>query len=119
LLLEAPEHGVVAQWLDVANIVLAESFVARLDRVFPRKLFVSFLLQRWPIQAIRILPEKGFVARFVRKPCCAEASSPDWRARRKISSSAVGLAHAFKPSWEIPRLCRGGSRSLTITGVHR
>lgn len=31
-----------------------------------------------------------------------------------------GLFRAFKPKWEIPRLCRGGSRSLTFTGVaHR
>lgn len=39
----------------------------------------------------------------------------------RLSSSFFGYwaTEDFKPSWEIPRLCRGGSRSLTFTGVHR
>jgi hypothetical protein len=32
---------------------------------------------------------------------------------------ACNQLNLFKPIREIPRLCRGGSRSLTFAGVHR
>ncbi|UCV29711.1 ATP-binding protein [Ferribacterium limneticum] len=46
LLEEAPDHGVLAEWLDVSNVDSAESFVALLDRAFPEKTITRFLSDR-------------------------------------------------------------------------
>ncbi len=42
------------------------------------------------------------------------APKPEERARREPADEAIS-----KPQWEFPRLCRGGSKSLTYPGVHR
>ena len=40
-------------------------------------------------------------------------------ADRILPITAAGLRTAKLMKWEFPRLCRGGTRSLTDTGVHR
>ena len=34
-----------------------------------------------------------------------------------IEAAKANVAHAAKPQWEFPRLCRGGSKSLTYPAV--
>lgn len=46
LLEEAPEHGVLAQWLDVSNVDSAQEFIARLEEEFPANVVKRFLSDR-------------------------------------------------------------------------
>jgi len=47
------------------------------------------------------------------------ATSNQKRETSKFSSTVQKLLVANLIHWEFPRLCRGGSRSLTVTAVHR
>jgi DNA-binding NarL/FixJ family response regulator len=40
-------------------------------------------------------------------------------SKRMVESLTCRAANRSKPAWEFPRLCRGGSRSLTFQEVHR
>lgn len=46
LLEDAPEHGVLAQWLDVSNVDSAQEFITRLEDVFPASVVKRFLSDR-------------------------------------------------------------------------
>jgi len=86
---------ILCAFLDIGGVFRHQQSRPRRQRGSPAWIAQDHCTQQWPILGASILGE---------------------RAGETITQITVAMCYGLKGE-EIPRLCRGGSRSLTFTGV--